>query len=278
LVVSRFTRRLPGATDVRAWTELARYAVLFLVFTLAYKTARWLAEPESSSAAFDNADRLIALERSSGSLIEPRVQSLTEAGGLEPVTTWLYTAVHQPGYIAFFIGLWFLGRDIFPFVWRWFWVTSAMAVLGFWLFPLAPPRLVPELGLADPTHTTLELGGTTTWFMDSDFRNIYAAMPSLHVGYPILFACVIFCALKPRPWRWLAWIWPLAMSWAVLASANHFWLDIAGGALVVAAGGGVTALLWSDLRRPWTDTANEDRRVTTPNREPAIRERGGLWG
>lgn len=276
-MVSRFTRRIPWATDSRTWTGFAWYAALFLVFTLAYKTARWLAEPASAGVAQDNAERVLAVERSFGSAIEPQIQSLTEAAGLEPVTTWLYTAVHQPGYIAFFVALWFLGRDIFPFVWRWFWVTSAMAVVGFWLFPLAPPRLVPELGLSDPTHTTLELGGTTTWFMESDFRNIYAAMPSLHVGYPILFACVIFCALKPRPWRWLAWIWPLAMTWAVLASANHFWLDIAGGALVVAAGGGVTALLWSDLRRPWTDTADAERLVTGP-REPAIRERRGLSG
>jgi hypothetical protein len=68
------------------------------------------------------------------------------------------------------------------------------------------------------------------------------------------------------------------MTWAVLASANHFWLDIAGGALVVAAGGGVTALLWSDLRRPWTDATNAERLVTGPHREPAIRERSGLSG
>jgi hypothetical protein len=273
-VFSRLIRRFSSANQPRDWLDFGRYVGLFLVFTLAYKTARWLVEPEGDEVALDNAERLIAVERSFGSAFEGKAQSLTQAAGLEPVTTWLYTAVHQPGYIAFFVALWFLGRDIFPFVWRWFWASSAIAVLGFWLFPLAPPRLVPELGLDDPTHTALELNGTTTWFMNSDFRNIYAAMPSLHVGYPILFACVIFCVLRPSPWRWLAWIWPAAMSWAVLASANHYWLDIAGGALVVAAGAGVTVLLWSDLRRPWS----EGHPVARSHPEPAIEERRRLSG
>jgi len=124
-------------------------------------------------------------------------------------------------------------------------------VIGFWLFPLAPPRLVPSLGLDDPTHTTLQLGGSTTWFIESDFRNIYAAMPSLHVGYPLLFATVIFCLLARYRLRWLVWLWPLAVFWSVVASANHYVLDAVGGAVVVAASGWLVTLIWPKLETPW---------------------------
>lgn len=235
----------------RVGASFAMYVGLFMVFTVIYKTARWLAEPADATAPLANAGTVIDIERSLGIFIEPEMQRWVQDAGIEPISTWFYTTAHQPGYVAFFIALFFLGRSIFPFVWRWFWVTSGLAVLGFWFFPLAPPRLVPSLGLDDPTHTALELGGTTSWFINSDFRNIYAAMPSLHVGYPILFAAVIFYALRGRRLRWAAWLWPLVMGWATVASANHYFLDIVGGAAVVAVGAALTTLIWPALPRPW---------------------------
>ena len=134
-------------------------------------------------------------------------------------------------------------------------MSNALAVLIFWLFPLAPPRLVPSLGLDDPTHTTLQLGGSTTWFIESDFRNVYAAMPSLHVGYPLMFAAVIFFMLGARRFAWAVWLWPLLVLWSVVASANHYLLDAVGGAIVVAFAAWLVARIWPSLEAPWSEWA-----------------------
>ena len=114
---------------------------------------------------------------------------------------------------------------------NWFWISHVIAVLGYWVYPLAPPRLT-DLGLADPTKESLELGGALAWFQP--FRNEFAAMPSMHVGYTFLFALALFMMLRPSPWRWLAWIWPAAMLFVVMATANHWWLDAFLGAATAA--------------------------------------------
>jgi membrane-associated phospholipid phosphatase len=229
----------------------ALYAFLFFWLLFIYKAGRWLAGPADAVAPLRNADWIIDIESALGLFVEPEIQQLTEASGLEPVTTWLYTAVHQPVYVGFFIMLFFVGQGVFPFVWRWFWTANFMAIPIFWLFPLAPPRLVPELALNDPTHTTLQLGGSTTWLIESDFRNVYAAMPSLHVGYPILFTTVVFCLLAGWRFRWLIWLYPMAMLWAVVASANHYFLDVVGGAAVIVGSAWIVARIWPSLERPW---------------------------
>ena len=261
--------RARALLSVRSLGGFVLYAVLFFVFIFIYKAARWWAAPEDPSIALRNADWLISAERNLGLFVVPTVQEFTQNSGLEPVSTWIYTGIHQPGYIGFFVVLWFVGRSVFPFAWRWFWVANGMAVLFFWLFPLAPPRLVPSLGLDDPTHTTLQLGGSTTWFIESDFRNVYAAMPSLHVGYPLMFATVIFFLLGARRFAWTIWLWPLLVFWSVVASANHYVLDAVGGALVVASSAWLVTIIWPNLERPWARGADRETQSFRPEGRPA---------
>jgi membrane-associated phospholipid phosphatase len=237
--------------SVRSWLAFALYAFLFMAVTFGYQAARWMVSTEDPTIPLQNAERVMEVERALGMFVEPQIQEATQSLGLEPFTTWLYTAAHQPGFVGFFVLLWFLWPSRFLFVLLWFFVTSFISVIGYAAFALAPPRLVPELGLDDPTHETLQLGGTTTWFIESNFRNEYAAMPSLHVGYPFLFAIVIFFALRGTWMRWLAWLWPAAMLWAVMASANHYWLDAVGGAVVVSVSALAVALVLPRLPAPW---------------------------
>ena len=69
--------------------------------------------------------------------------------------------------------------------------------------PLAPPRLT-DLGLDDPTKASLELGGALSWFRP--FRNEFAAMPSMHVGYTLLFALTLVWMHRGSRWRWVAFL------------------------------------------------------------------------
>lgn len=224
-------------------------ALLFFVLMVAYEGLRHLVEPGTPTVPLEHASQIIDAERAMGLFVEPDVQQFTEdVPGLESLSKWIYTLAHTPGFIIFFGWMWFRQRARFTFVRNWFWTMNFVAVLGYWLYPLAPPRLVPELGLNDPTAAALELGGSLTWFQP--FRNIFAAMPSMHVGYTVFFAAAIILMLK-SPWRWLALIWPATILYVVMATANHYWLDGVGGAVTCAIALLIATLVWKRLRRPW---------------------------
>jgi hypothetical protein len=65
--------------------------------------------------------------------------------------------------------------------------------------------------------------------------NLYAAMASLHVAWATWSAVAVITATRSR-WRHLAWLYPAATVLVVLASANHFLLDAAGGLAVLGLG------------------------------------------
>ena len=64
-------------------------------------------------------------------------------------------------------------------------------------------------------------------------------------------ALTITWLLRPSPWRFAAWLWPAAMLIVVMATANHYWLDAAGGAAAVLIGLALATLVPRSKRRPW---------------------------
>lgn len=236
--------RGPG---LRRWS-LGWEVLLFLALMVLYELLRHLVEPDDVAAPLRHAEQIVDAERALGLFIEPDVQRITQdVAALEFLTTCYYVVAHTAGFVAVFVFLWFWRRERFAFVRTWFWITNGIAVLGYWLYPLAPPRLA-GLGLSDPTAASLELGGSLSWFQP--FRNLFAAMPSMHVGYPLLFALALTLVLRSR-WRWLIWLWPATMIFTVMATANHFWLDAVGGAVAVGLGLAVALIVAPRLRRPW---------------------------
>ncbi|MFF2129680.1 bifunctional glycosyltransferase 87/phosphatase PAP2 family protein [Streptomyces olivochromogenes] len=127
--------------------------------------------------------------------------------------------------------------------------ATLMALLGFWLFPLAPPRLMPGLGIVDTVHGVQDFSkpdyGTLT-----ALTNQYAAMPSLHFGWS-LWCGVVIAVLAPKWWmKALGLLHPLLTVSAIVATGNHWVLDAVGGAAVVGAGFGLTHLLQGPRPRP----------------------------
>ncbi|MFI8892516.1 bifunctional glycosyltransferase 87/phosphatase PAP2 family protein [Streptomyces paradoxus] len=140
--------------------------------------------------------------------------------------------------------------------------ATLLALLGFWLYPLAPPRLMPTLGFIDTVHGTQDFSqpdyGTLT-----ALTNQYAAMPSLHFGWS-LWCGVVIAVLASRWWmKALGLLHPLLTGVSIVATANHWVLDAAGGAVVVAAGFGLTYL----LSGPRAATAAAAERERTPARK-----------
>lgn len=228
-----------------------RITALFLVLTGIYEFSRYLAAPGAPLVPLRHARSVISFERALGLFVEPQLQSwIAGLPAIQTLAVWIYSYEHLAGSIAFLIWLWLMRPVQFPFVWRWFWIAHALALVGFWLYPLAPPRLLPELGLADPTAAQLASSPGASQF--AHIRNDFAAMPSLHVGYPLIFAIVIWFALPHTQMRWLVWLWPLTIMFVVMATANHYWLDSVGGAFTIAAALAIALALFRDLPRPWT--------------------------
>jgi hypothetical protein len=99
-----------------------------------------------------------------------------------------------------------------------------------------PPRLLPaSYGFVD---TLRVFGGL--WDFDSgpvaQVSNQYAAMPSLHFAWSTWSALVLFPMLRRRWSRALIVLYPVATTFAIVVTANHYWLDAAGGALVLGVG------------------------------------------
>jgi hypothetical protein len=112
-------------------------------------------------------------------------------------------------------------------------LSTIGANVVFWTWPVAPPRFAIG-GLTDvlTSHNILDSAdphGVT------GAANLYAALPSLHVCWATWCAVAVVTATRSR-WRHLAWLYPAATTFVVLASANHFVLDVAGGILVTALG------------------------------------------
>ncbi|MFJ9140194.1 bifunctional glycosyltransferase 87/phosphatase PAP2 family protein [Streptomyces griseus] len=156
------------------------------------------------------------------------------------------------------------------------WVRSSigfatlLALVGFWLYPLAPPRLMPGLGFIDTVHGVQDFAkpdyGTLT-----TVTNQYAAMPSLHFGWS-LWCGVVIVMLAPKLWmKALGLLHPLFTIAAIVATANHWVLDAAGGALVVSLGFGLTYLLSGPRRlvAGEREAAAEAESVEQPPAEPA---------
>jgi hypothetical protein len=124
-------------------------------------------------------------------------------------------------------------REAFPLVRTTLITSTALALVGYILYPAAPPRLA-GLGFAD---TVTKSGGVN---LSSDLLgalyNPIAAVPSLHFGYSAIVGIAIFALARNRVLRTIGALYPLTMLFIIVATGNHFFFDAALGALTVALG------------------------------------------
>jgi hypothetical protein len=126
-------------------------------------------------------------------------------------------------------------------------VTTALALVGYVLFPAAPPRLA-GLGFADTvsTHTGLNLSSDAL----GSLYNPVAAVPSLHFGYALIVGLAIAALTRRRAIRIAGALYPVLMLLVIVATGNHFFFDAAAGGLVVVAGWLVARVLVRPVGEP----------------------------
>lgn len=114
--------------------------------------------------------------------------------------------------------------------------TTFFALVGYFVYPLAPPRLLPaHYGFVDTLNTVGGLWNFKSHAVEK-LSNQYAAMPSLHCAWAIWCALAILPVLRHAWSKVLITLYPAATILAVIATANHYWFDVFGGVLAFALG------------------------------------------
>jgi hypothetical protein len=237
----RTAGRLPSWLSVRH--SLRSEAVVVLALYGLYELTRGLVVGDADVAAA-HANRLVALERSLHLLFEANVQRAAHAlPGLTGLLGVAYLTLHLA--VTAGVLLWLHQRRpaAFPFVRTTLLLASGLSLVGFLVYPTAPPRLA-GIGIADTVsngHVDLNRG------LVSSLYNPYAAVPSMHVGYALIVAAGVFRVDRHLLVRALAMLYPPFVLLVVVATGNHFVVDAAAGLLVAALAMAAAAVL---TRRP----------------------------
>jgi PAP2 superfamily len=184
---------------------------------------------DSYGTALANAHDLISVERSLSLFHEAAVQDTLSA--FQSVLSTYYMLGFGPVVGTTLVWLAFTRPELYRRLRNALFVSLAFAAVSYALLPMAPPRLVPDIGIADTVglaggHDTGSFGGVLPF-------NPYAAMPSMHVGWSLLIGIFGFRALRGNALRWVFALHPVVMAVAVTATGNHYFLDSAAGVAVV---------------------------------------------
>jgi PAP2 superfamily len=223
-----------AARGLRASVEdgLLREAMLVAGAILAYFTIR-NATAGAPGEAFANGRRIVDLEHWLGIAWEDAIQaSIVDSGWLITLANWVYIWGHWPVILSTAGVLYVWRRDRYYLLRNTLFISGGVGFLFFVLVPVAPPRLL-ELGLVD---TVSGQSSAYRALQPPGLTNQYAALPSLHVGWNLAVGIVLFMTTAHVAVRAFAVLSPLAMTFAVVATANHFVVDVVAGMAVVLVG------------------------------------------
>jgi hypothetical protein len=234
-------RKLKGARPLRDgsniywWVEI----LAILAFYLVYSAIR-NANGSHPMHAFDDARHIISLEQHLGIFHEATIQKWALH-----FTPLIITANYLYGSLHFIVTIWvavWLFRSYsndYPRYRNTLAITTVLALIGFTVFPLMPPRLLAGSGLHLGFVDTLDKY-PTPWSFDSgrmkSLSNQFAAMPSVHIAWSTWCALALVPRMKTRGRKILAGCYPLVTLVVIVITANHYVIDAAGGLLILSIG------------------------------------------
>lgn len=252
----------PGQRSIRAAArELALIAGVYVGYSIVRN--RFGSARVSPKIALDNARTIIDLERSLGIYNEAAIQRFF----IDHVTFIQFWNLYY-GLFHFLVTCCVLIWAFFALGDRFVWWrstllgTTVVALVGYAAFPLMPPRLLTNCGTygaclqGEPAATAVpadlvfvdsvtEIGGI--WSFESEaietVTNHYAAMPSLHVGWALWVLVVMIGARRSRTAIAATFGHLFATIFGIVVTANHYWLDVLGGVVVVGTGVGIAWVL-----------------------------------
>ncbi|MFJ8195920.1 phosphatase PAP2 family protein [Streptomyces sp. NPDC096152] len=221
--------RTPGRP--RLWFEILLIGVSYWTYSLIRN-----AVPEQKAEALRNADWIWRAEHRLGVAVEQSVNHAVDAvNWLIVGMNYYYATLHFVVTVGVLLWLYRSHPGRYAATRLVLFATTGIALLGYYLYPLAPPRLMNGGRFVD----TVQVHHTWGSMASGDLKhmsNQYAAMPSMHIGWSMWCGLTIF-ALATVPWvRVLGLVYPVATLVVIVATANHFWLDAVGGLLCLGVG------------------------------------------
>jgi len=236
--VALLPERIRSVRHPRWWQELLFVGICYELYSLVRN-----AVPEHERPAFRRAGDLLNLEHRLHIGVEHSVNAFVASrDALAYVCNYYYATLHFVVTIGVMVWLYHRHPLRYRSLRTVLMVSTVVALLGFWLYALAPPRMLRGRGFVDTVVSFHTWGSWGSSGVDSA-SNQFAAMPSLHIGWALWSAIVLFC-LARRWWvRVLAVLYPLCTLFVIVGTANHYLLDAMGGAVVVAVGFATERLL-----------------------------------
>ena len=219
------------------WPRLTWYQELLTVILgdVVYEVIRASA-PQKAAEAFHNAALLTAMEPDVVRRFEGWLRDLTNThAALNQLFGWYYASLHLSVTVGVLVWLWWRRPEHYARARTALFALTFGGLLIFWVFPVAPPRLVtPEAinALGTPAISALDGTGGLAGAVGT-LVNPYAAFPSLHVAWSAWCAWAVWAHLRGRRARWDAWAYPLATSLVVIGTSNHYVIDVVAGLLLV---------------------------------------------
>jgi len=219
-----------GRVLPNGWLDLLRQVALFGLAYLLYRLVEG-AVASNSYVAFTHARQLISLERSLHIFVEPQVQAwATSSHLLVVIATYIYINAQTTILIGLLLYLYVAHNRNYYFVRNMLFVGMAIGLLGYGLFPTAPPRFMPEWGFIDTIHQVTGVSGNST--IAGFFFNPYAAVPSMHVACAVMLGWTFARLVRSRVAKTLWALWPLFITFMTVITGNHFLIDAVLGLLV----------------------------------------------
>lgn len=212
--------------------QLGREVVLALLAYFSYFAVRGLTEG-SVPQALDNAELVMSLERAVGITAEDDLQRLIiDRHALVTLANWLYVWGHWPLIASAAIWLYLRNPESYRLFRNAFFISGAMGLVVFAVFPVAPPRLangeiVDTVNLYSRAYRTLQ---------PPAFVNQYAAVPSFHFGWNLLLAIAVIRNTNSLVPKIVAPLVPIIMLGAIVMTGNHYVLDAAAGGALAFVG------------------------------------------
>ncbi|MEX2210197.1 MAG: phosphatase PAP2 family protein [Gaiellaceae bacterium] len=224
-VIAAGRRALP-----RGYADFGRQLSIWFGFLIAYQVARGIADREPAEA-IGNGLAVVDVQQRFGDLWELSLQGLLLSSDfLMTLTSWTYW-LSQFAVLGLALLYVYLRRnEAFLRFRNTILAANVIGLVGYVAFPTAPPRMFPELGFVDVLAQFASLNhGSAVVEIAS---NPYAAMPSLHAADALIVGLMMAVLVRRRVAKVLWLAWPAWVSFTVMSTANHFWLDIVAGAAV----------------------------------------------
>jgi membrane-associated phospholipid phosphatase len=211
----------------RGYADFGYQLLIWFGFLAAYQVARGVADRDPTRA-FANGWRVIDVEQRLAGLGELTLQGWTQSSQLlETLVSWTYWNSEFTVIGVALLWVYFRRNEAFTRFRNTILLANVLGLLGYVFLPTAPPRFFTSMGFTDTLST---FGGLNHGSGLIEFAsNPYAAMPSLHAADALIAGVILASVVRHPFWKVVWLLWPAWVWFSVMATGNHFWLDVVAG-------------------------------------------------